>query len=1026
MEEYLKNIALKFARNESMVAKGREMIYRTDFENLMTKIFEIDGSVKAINHDSTNDGGNKPDFVISKNKVPVLYIEAKDIGVDLNKIEKSDQINRYFGYDNLVLTDYLEFRFFRRGEPYGEAITIATYDLKTRTIQPLPQNFGLLSKTLLDFASSHKEPIKKGLHLAKIMGGKALRIRDNVFDMIENKKGQYESLTSIENVIRDSLITNLDNEKFADMYAQTLVYGLFAARYNDVTAENFSRAEARDLISKTNPFLRDFFDHIAGANFPDRLRFIVDELCDVFTYADVQKLLHDFYGKEKDKDPVIHFYEDFLKEYDSKKKMEMGVFYTPQPIVKFIIKSVDQILKEEFGLTEGLADTSKIIKQVEQIGDKAKLVKLPKEFHKVQILDIATGTGTFLNEVINFVYESFKNGQEGRWQNYVQTDLLPRLHGFELMVASYTIAHLKLGMTLQDTGAGDINKRIGVYLTNTLNEPQDYTNQLPLPGIVGAVAEESKAASRIKVEYPVMCVIGNPPYSGESMNPHYKGHEVYKVEIGGKKKLQERNSKWINDDYVKFIRFAESLIEKNASGVIAMITAHGYIDNPTFRGMRWHLRKTFDKIYILDLHGNTNKKEISPDGSKDENVFDIKTGVSIIFGIKLSNDNKKKKLAEVYLTDFYGDRKSKLEKLNTLGFENINWQLLVDHSDIWKEEGVDKENYNKGFSINDLFRISSVGIVTSRDGFVIDISKPDLITRISNFLTRDNLEIIKNYGLKDSAKFKINKVLKHNFDESNVFKISYRPFDNRYVYYQNDFIERPRGEVMKNFIHHENIGLVTARSQKNPQWNALYISKYVTETKLGESSTQSAVFPLYIYEVGQKIPNLDKTIWQKINKIAGETTPENILDYIYAYLHSPSYREKYKEFLKADFPRVPLPSTKEQFSNLVKFGNKLRELHLMSSQELGDLITTYSISGSDIVEKITYKEEKVYINSEQYFGNVPEVAWNFFIGGYQPAQKWIKDRKDKKLSNEDILYYQKIIKALVETNNIMQQIDNII
>lgn len=1004
MEEYLKNIAQKFARIDA--SSGREMIYRTDFEILLQKIFQADGKVTQINHDSTNDEGNKPDFVISKNGVPILYIEAKDIGVSLDKIEKSNQIERYFGYDNLVLTDYIEFRFYRNGERYGEPVAIANFDKINRTITSLPHNFSLLSKTLVDFSSSHKEPIKRGKHLAQIMGGKAQRIRDNVREMLASPSDKYADLLKMRDVVREHLVSALDDESFADMYAQTLVYGLFAARYNDTTTDDFSRTEARELVPKTNPFLRSFFDHIAGTSFPDRLRFIVDELCEVFTHADIEKILRDFYQKEKDdKDPIIHFYEDFLREYDSKKKMEMGVFYTPRPVVQFILRAVDSILKSEFGLEKGLADTTKVSVEKKEINNKGKEVKVQKEYHKVQVLDVATGTGTFLNEVINHIHTSFK-GQEGRWPAYVENDLLPRLHGFELMMASYTIAHLKLGMTLHDTGADKINTRLGVYLTNTLDTPVDYSTQNTLFGIMDSIAEESKNASRVKSEYPIMCVIGNPPYSGESMNPHYTDNDVYKVEIGGKEKLKERNSKWINDDYVKFIRFAESLIEKNGEGIVGMITAHGYIDNPTFRGMRWHLRNTFDKIYVIDLHGNSRKKEMSPDGSKDENVFDIMSGVSIILAVKKSENSKNKKPAVVYVNDMYGTRDVKFTVLDTAKIETINWVKLPDECDVWKLEGGNKNEYQEGFSVNELFTVSSVGVVTGRDAIAIAEDKDLLKKNITIYASNQSFE----------------------YDDEKVLKINYRPFDIRYIYYDKKFIERGRWGVMQHLINKENIGLMLCRQQKIEGFQHVLIHDNIVESSYVSNKTSEigASFPLYLYsEQNEKISNLKKEIWQKINEIAGETTPENILDYIYAFLHSPSYRDKYREFLKTDFPRVPFPKNKYEFWKLVPLGTKLRELHLMVAPECKNLITTYPEAGSDTVEKIKYENSNVYINSTQYFGNVPEVAWNFYIGGYQPAQKWLKDRKDRPITNTDIEHYQKIIVVLTETDKIMKKIDQI-
>lgn len=1032
MQDYLLKIAAKFKDSQTS-----EMGYRTDFENFLEGIFPKDQKYQ-IHHDAKAVGGNKPDFIVLKNQVPVLYIENKDIGVDLEKMEKSDQIDRYFGYDNLILTDQVEFRFYRNGEKYGEPIKIATYDKPSRTISPISENFSTLKKTIVDFTLSHKEPIKRGKRLAQIMGGKAQRIRNNVREMLTSGSDRFTDLIKMRDVIQESLVSGLDDEAFADMYAQTLVYGLFAARYNDKTLDTFSRVEARELVPKTNPFLGSFFDHIAGTSFPDRLRFIVDELCEAFSHADIEKILHDFYKQEKDnKDPIIHFYEDFLKEYDSKKKMEMGVFYTPRPVVQFIVRAVDEILKKEFGLSKGLSDTTKVkvtkreiyhaqkLTQTEQKKD-GKLVDVEKEYHKVQILDVATGTGTFLNEVIRYVHKSFV-GQEGRWEGYVKEDLLPRLHGFELMMASYTIAHLKLSMTFRESGVQNLNQRLGVYLTNTLEEPKDYSNQGTLFGFMDSIAEEAKSASRIKSEFPIMCVIGNPPYSGISQNRDYTENNVYKVEPGGKTKLQERKN-WLDDDYVKFIRFAENLIEKNGEGVAGLITAHGYIDNPTFRGMRWHLRKTFDKIYIIDLHGNSNKKETTLDGKKDENVFDIKTGVSVILGVK----NGKKtgdELAQVLKADLYGLREDKFAKLDEGNIESFKWVELPSETELWTLEGKGKSEYLEGFSIAEIFPKNSTGIVTMGDSFIISESKNALIKRIHDFIENDisELELKNKYELgKNYGKWILGNKRKIKNDHSKIVPLNYRPFDTRYTYFDNLLVWRPRTDVMQHFVGHENIGLVANRRIEGPRNFAdVFISDSVMDARRVSLKETNYVFPLYLYtEQNEKIPNLNKQIWNRINEM-GETTPEDIFDYIYAVLHSPTYRVKYNEFLKIDFPRVPYPDSEDSFWKLVALGTKLRGFHLMTFSEISKPITTFSISGSDVVEKMNYKDGSVYINSVQYFGNVPEAIWNFFIGGYQPAQKYLKDRKGRKLSNEEIEHYQKIIKSLFETDKIMKEIDSI-
>lgn len=1013
-------------------SNSSEHSYRTTFENYLKEIFpENDGY--RTQQDQRSIQGNKPDFVITKNKIPVLYIEVKKVGEDLDKIEKSSQANRYFGYDNLIISDYVNFRFYRYGERYGGEISLGDIDKKNLSISKNEKTKDIQSLTLeiKGFIAEHKEPIKSGVLLSKIMGGMARRIRENTLDMLTSGSDRYVDLDRMKKVVQDNLISGLSDADFADMYAQTLVYGLFAARYNDKTQDTFSRIEARELIPKTNPFLANFFDHIAGVSFPERLKFIVNELCEVFSHADVVKLVTAFYKKEKDnKDPIIHFYEDFLKEYDEKKKMEMGVFYTPKPVVQFIVRGVDEILKKEFGIAKGLSDTSKISIKKEEVNETTgKVIKGQKEYHRVQILDVATGTGTFLNEVVNFIQKGFA-GQEGRWDSYVKQDLIPRLHGFELMMASYTIAHLKLGMTFQDSGVKDLNQRLGIYLTNTLDTPTAVSLQGSLFGAMESIAEESKLASQVKSELPIMCVIGNPPYSGISMNKHYTDNNVYKVEVGGREKLKEKKN-WLDDDYVKFIRFGESLIEKNQEGILGMITAHGYIDNPTFRGMRWHLRNTFDAIYVVDLHGNSNKKEVSPDGSKDENVFDIKTGVSIIFGVKKKIEGKNKKLATVYQVDVYGDRKSKYENIDRATIENLTWNELPEDCEVWKVEGKGKEEYMKGFSVAEMFSKNTTGIVTMGDSFIIDENKDVLRKRVEDFLYNDisENELKEKYDLgKNYAKWVVDNKKKIEIDDSKIVPLSYRPFDTRWTYFDKNLVWRTRDQTMIHLVGRDNVGLIASRINRQASLGYVFVSKILTDFHILDNAQDStSVFPLYLFDLnGNKIPNINQELLLNISKKIGDISPENLLDYIYAILHSKNYREKYKEFLKTDFPRVSHPQSKEEFWKLAPLGTKLRELHLMNESSLPDNTITYPEAGTDIVEKITYTDSKVYINSTQYFGNVSKIAWDFYIGGYQPAQKWLKDRKDRKLSNEDIEHYQRIIGILVGTEEGMREIDKVI
>jgi len=819
--------------------------------------------------------------------------------------------------------------------------------------------------------------------------------------------------------LKKLLVHDLTKDSFADMYAQTLVYGLFVARYYDETPENFTRQEARDLIPKSNPLLRHFFDHIVGPDFDKRLEYIVNELCEVFVHADVRQLMKQYFQDDlwgqthEGPDPVIHFYEDFLKEYDADLRKKMGAFYTPLPVVRFIVRSVDYLLEKEFGLASGLADTS----------------KTEAGLHRVQILDPAAGTGTFISAVIRIIYERLlKSGQKGRWPNYVHHDLLPRLHGFELMMAPYTIAHLKLSMAFKETGFWNFHHRLGIYLTNSLEAGAAQTDLFTGFGFAESIAEESKEASVIKNEMPIMVVIGNPPYSISSSN---KGNWILNLIKDYKKNLHEQKIN-LDDDYIKFIRFAEHFIQKNKNGIVAMITNNSFIDGITHRQMRKHLLETFDDIYTLDLHGNSKKKEKAPDGGKDENVFDIQQGVSIsIFIRKMS---KEKTLGKIHHTEIYGKRVDKFIFLDESDIQTIKWENL-EYSEPYyffvpKDFG-ESEEYDKGFKVDELFKVSNSGVKTDRDSLFIDMDKIELEKRMEKLLSGNYDEKFKQeFRVVDSGSYRLSEKLKNKtFDDNFLQPIQYRLFDYQWIYYDPSLISRPGQKVFKHIVLKENLALLTCRQQSTFDFQHIFLTKNLVDICTVSLQTKETgyAFPLFLYsEDGSKIPNLKKEIVAEIENITGKVFPEDIFDYIYAVLHSPSYREKYKEFLKIDFPRVPYPKDQKTFRKLVALGTELRSLHLLESPKVNRFITTYPVAGSDIIEKVLYKNRQVFINQDQYFGNVPESAWNFYIGGYQPAQKWLKDRKGRTLTNADIEHYQKIIVALKETDRIMAEIDKII
>ena len=1015
-ENYLAAISSKFTHEETS-----EIGYRTDFEILLRKIFESI-NVNRLDHDPKARQGNKPDFVILKYDIPILYIETKAIGVSLDKIEKSEQMARYFGYANLVLTDYCEFRFYRNGQRYEEPIKIAEYDLKHKTITPLPENFEHAAQTLTDFTQKYKEPIKKGLHLAKIMGGKAQRIRDNLRHFLSTDSEKNSEINKIYNTLKKLLVHDLKKEAFADMYAQTLVYGLFVARYHDASPEDFSRQEARDLVPSSNPFLRHFFDHIVGPDFDKRLEYIVNELCEVFSHANVQELMKqyfrdDLWGKTHEgPDPVIHFYEDFLREYDADLRKKLGAFYTPQPVVRFIVRSVDYLLKTEFGLPAGLADTT----------------KLENGTHKVQILDPAVGTGTFLSAVIRSIYLHLQDkNQLGRWTSYVHHDLLPRLHGFEIMMAPYTIAHLKLSMAFKSTGFKYFNRRLGIYLTNALEEAKiDQIGDLfgNSFGFADTIVTESREAAVIKNDTPIMVVIGNPPYNVSSSN---KGTWIKDLIKEYKRNLNEKNIQPLSDDYIKFIRYAEHYIEKNKTGIVAMITNNTFLDGIIHRQMRKHLLDTFDEIYIMDLHGNSKKKETAPDGSKDENVFDIQQGVAI--SIMIRKEEKKDKPATVRFAELYGKREKKFISLNESNVDTIKWKELKtttpNYFFVVKSFGNNSE-YMNFFQTSLLFRKHACGIVSARDNLLVNFNNSETKKVLNDLTNISENEFRSKYKLpNDSRDWTYSNALSE-VNNASIEKIEYRPLDIRFIPYSKTskgILSYPRNEIMKHMMQ-SNIALITTKQLSTFDFQHVLVSAQITDKCTLSNQTKEAAyhFPLYLYsDDGTKVPNLNYEIVEEIEKITGKTEPEDILDYIYAVLHSPSYREKYKEFLKIDFPRVPYPKDKKIFKELVKLGTELRQIHLLESSPVNDFVTSFPKDGTCIVEKLAYSNGNVIINDDQYFGDVPETAWEFYIGGYQPAQKWLKDRKGRELTSEEIEHYQKIIKALVETDRIMKEIDKI-
>lgn len=1040
LNEFIKKIAAIYDSGAAT-----EHSYRAALEGLFNSLTP---GVRAINEPKRVNCG-APDFILQRGELAIGHVEAKDLHVGLRSMKgvNKNQLERYKNaLPNLIYTNCLDWDFYRNGELFA-SVSIACLE---DAIKPLRGEFERLEGLLKDFSNQRPQQIDSPEELARIMAGKAQLIKDVFANTLNASDGEQSELYGHYLAFRQQLLHDISIDEFADLYAETIAYGMFAARLHDSTPESFSRQEALHLLPKTNPFLRSLFSFVAGVDLDERIAWVIDDLAAVFLAINVKEIMADFGKLTGREDPFLHFYETFLSAYNPAKRKSRGVWYTPEAVVNFIVRAVDEVLQTEFDLADGLADTSKILVDWDTDTDdkKGKAISIKKELHRVQILDPATGTGTFLAEVVKYIAPKIKNIAPSMWSSYIEEHLIPRLHGFELLMASYSMCHMKIDMILTELGYKPSANppRLGVYLTNSLEEGEREVQDLFM---AQWLTREAREASDIKRKTPIMCILGNPPYSGESSN---KGEwimdlmEAYKKEPGGKQKLQERNPKWLNDDYVKFIRMSEHLIDKNGEGVLGFITNHGYLDNPTFRGMRWHLMRSFSKIYVLDLHGNSKKKEVTPEGKPDKNVFDIQQGVSIIIAIKKKGikDKKGLPLAKVLHGDLWGQREQKYQALFDSTLCSFPWQTITPQEPQFAFIPRDyalEEQYQQGFAVHEFMPVNSVGIVTARDALTIDSDKDILWQRVQDFAQLDTEEARLKYNLgKDVQDWQVGsaqKDVQNNLTTEKITPIAYRPFDTRWTLYtgtSRGFHCRPRGEVMQHMLH-KNIAMAVSKQHKaSDGFYHVIVHTGISESSLTSNKTAEIGYslPLYLYQNSdnpeqERLVNFEPKLYKKLQKIAEHKelgTPDElaVFDYIYAVLHCPAYRQTYAEFLKYDFPRIPWPANADEFWRLREQGEQLRQLHLMQPNAIGDTPYPLMGEGDNRIDKPKLKDQQIWINKTQYFDQVPKGVWEFYIGGYQPAQKWLKDRRRQEVTFSDIQHYQKIIKILSRTQEIMREI----
>jgi predicted helicase len=1100
-EELMATVVKRFLSQVEANLKSGEATEHTHRPALKGLFEALLTGIQAINEPKQAEYG-APDFVLLRGEVPVGHVEAKDVGARLAtfvadseratpRSREGKQLRRYReALPNLLYTDGLVWYWFVEGEArLEEPLKVAKWDKRRQRLKVLATE-DELAALLEQFGAQVVATVRKPKELAERLARLARWLREVIEEVFKGQEEQGDLHWQLE-AFQKTLLPNLKPKAFADMYAQTIVYGLFTARTALPDKAGFSRMDAAFAIPRTNPFLRQLFQTVAGYDLDKRIAWLVDDCANLLARTDIGEVLRYFGQATKQEDPVVHFYETFLAAYDPRLRKSRGVYYTPEPVVSYIVRSVDLLLRTHFGKPMGLADDQTII------------------------LDPATGTATFLHTVVQEIHAHLvAQGLAGAWNSYVRDKLLSRLFGFELLMAPYTVAHLKMGLLLQQLGYGfQGGERLGIYLTNTLADLPKA--QIPL-AFARFIAEEAEAANDVKREKEVMVVLGNPPYSGHSANKGQwikallrgkvqEGEAVRRVEsyyeVNGAP-LGERNTKWLQDDYVKFIRFAQWRISKTGEGVLAFITNNGYLDNPTFRGMRESLLNDFDEIYLLNLHGNSKKRERTPEGKPDKNVFDIQQGVAIGFFVKHKGGGKQP--ATVYYADLWGEREAKYvvlaaQHLGTTEWKQIEpvtpWYLFVPQDrDLWGE-------YQKGWKIREVMPTNVLGFQTHRDSFAIDFERAVMQKRIAEMrdTTISDEEFRAKYGVQDNRDWKLSKVrAKVRIDEAwqdALISSLYRPFDWRSCYFSEVAMDYPRRDLIDHVASKPNLALNLVRQTKASNWKHALVSDVPTPALFVEIKDGSSVFPLYLYpprqdethqrslfdaEIGEgrdgRRPNLNPAFiaevekqlgWRFIpdgkgdlaltpnpsyknrrrEKAVGTVGPEDIFHYAYAIFYAPTYRTRYADFLKIDFPRLPLTSDRTLFAALAAKGAELVDLHLLrlpGNKGVGGaggakiLLSpgteglSFPESGDMNVSKLRYVPPKgehsgrLYINKSQYFAGIDPDTWHRRIGGYQPLHKWLKDRKKRTLSIDDIQHYLRMIIALRETRRLMGEIDELV
>lgn len=1037
-----------------------------------------------IEHEPKRDQGSQPDFRVSYQGLNIGYIENKKVGTDLSQLLKSDQILKYLELNpNLMLTDYLNFVWVGKDENneplIKREISVASLDELSKPLKPNPQTEHDLIGFFKGFFNYEAAPITNAKDFATHLSAPTKYLKDALI-----KYQEKAQVSSIFNNFKEYLYEELSFEDFSDALAQTLTYSLFLAKLNH-PFEKINLDNVRSSIPKNFAVIREMADFLKKLDAIKEIQWLLNEILSSINHVDMDSILKDL---NDDKDPYLHFYETFLSAYDPKLREKKGVYYTPDSVVKFIINALDSLLKTRF--------------KDAPLGLKSAL-----DNENIKLLDFATGTGTFLLEAFRKALETRKTSdggistKEDKYQN-----LLKQFYGFEYLITPYAIAHLNLSQAFKEEFKKPLkeNDALKIILTNTLIQPSEIAAHRGLQPIF---EKELKSAQEIKKDEKILIITGNPPYSGASSNeglfewevkatygiePEFQTIEIEKnvkltdkiqtllkniqtqkesgnnnalkelKSLHSKYKLQkEKNPKWLLDDYVKFMRFAQNKIESLGHGLFGFISNNAFLDNPTFRGLRRSLLECYDELYILNLHGNTRKKEETPQGAKDENVFNIMQGVSINLFVKKAQATKQK----IHYYDIYGKRAEKYAFLAQNDLNSIEWLEIAPRAPFYLLLPLKTpllEEYEQGFSVQEVFQVGSTGICSQRDHVVFHKDKESLLKLLKDFSTLEPSELRRIYKIKkDSRDWRLEYAIRDvraNADnlEEYIVLCQYRPFDYRWTYYtgkSKSFIAYPRGEVFKHMLPpppptnpktpnqtRKNVALNIARQSKmHGEWRYVMAHKELVDINLMASAGSMGVgynYPLYQFKHPNYTENFTPEFRSFIDKhYSHHFEPLEVLGYIYALLYSPNYRKRYEDFLKADYPKILFTNNKDLFMALSLLGIELIGLHVLNQESLNHSFeklkdatigeSCYSPSSKlteahernpIISKKPAYNEpeQRLYINHSAYFKGVSQEIYDYRIGGYGVLDKYLKSHKNEPCDFDHVSNIIKVIARTIE------------